>query len=393
MNKKILVLALGSVFALPVLAQSNVAISGKVSMSYKNYKVGNTTRTNMAAENRLDDNSSRFRLTGKEDLGGGNYAYFQIENRVQLDARPKRDAPEEVAAGLADGESYVGIGGKSWGLVGFGKYELHFNEVKSEKYSAGSNQEAVFKNILAVVGGGRNNRIAFVSRAQNVIKYDTPNWSGFSGKLAYSFNPAGNEGIATIGANPVNTKYSKGAAWNLAARYANGPIDAYASYWTYDIEGRGGASGVAADQVSYKLGADYRFPMGLSVGLHYDRSKVKNVVTAAGAVGSAAVGNRDASRSAWMIPVSYKFGAHAVHLTYGKAGNTSGIADSGAYNLVFGYDYALSKRTSVGAYYSHLKNKSKGYYQFADSGGAQGGSGIGAGESQRQFSVGVSHSF
>ncbi|MBS1197213.1 MAG: porin [Proteobacteria bacterium] len=389
MNKKIWVLTVGSVFALPVLAQSNVAISGKISMSYKNHKVGNTIRANMAAENRLDDNSSRFRLVGKEDLGGGTYAYFQIENRFQADARPKRDAVPEVAALLADGESYVGIGGKSWGQIGFGKYELHFNEVRGEKYLAGSNQEAVFKNILAVVGGGKNNKIAFVSRAQNVIKYDTQKWNGFSGKLAYSFNPAGNEGLYAAG----NPSYNKGSAWNVAARYANGPVDVYASYWTYDIEGRGGVGGVAADQVSYKLGADYRFPMGLSIGLHYDRSKIKNIVTAAGAIGGAAVGNRDATRSAWMIPVSYKFGSHVVHLTYGKAGNTNGIIDSGARNWVLGYDYALSKRTAVGAYYSHLKNKTNGFYQFADSGSFQGGSASGAGESQRQFSLGVSHSF
>lgn len=391
MNRKFLVLAMASAFAVPALAQSNVTITGKVAVNYKSFKVGNNpTRPNMAAENRLDDASSRFILKGTEDLGGGARAYFQIDNRFQADARPNVAGTSQ---GLADGESFVGIGSKSLGQVGFGKYELHYTEAAGEKYRAASTQEDIRKNIMGVVGGGAWNRIAFNTRSQNVIKYDTPNWNGFSGKLAYSFNPAGNEGISA-GVNPAASNYSKGDAWNAAVRYANGPVNVYASYWAYDIEGRGGAANIAADQASYKLGGDYSFAFGLTVGLHYDRSKIKNIVTPAGAIGAAAVGNSDARRTAWMIPVRYNFGSHALHFTYARAGNTTGIVNSGARNWILGYDYALSKRTAVGVYYNNLKNKANGLYQMADAvNTAVGGSGLVAGESQRQFSVGISHSF
>ncbi len=41
----------------------------------------------------------------------------------------------------------------------------------------------------------------------------------------------------------------------------------------------------------------------------------------------------------------------------------SGTNDTGAKMYTIGYDYALSKRTSVGAYYSRLDNDTNGAYQ------------------------------
>lgn len=404
MQKKIIALAVAGLVAAPAFAQSNVQITGIAAVSMTNYKVSSPTRTNMAAENRLDDQTSRFTIKGTEDLGGGLSAYFQIENRVSLDSRDKRDNTGTFgnATGLADGESFVGIKHKDLGSIGLGKFAMHYHETfgYSEGYRA-LNTQSYSSDIMSAVGGWF---IAQNSRAQNTIKYDTPNWNGFSAKLMYSFNPAGNEGIATIGANPANTSYSKGGAWNLAARYMNGPINAYASYFKHQIEGR---ATTAANQTSWKLGGDYKFPFGLKAGLHYDQSRIDHAVGANGAFNplSLALGGGVSAtkRSAWMLPISYTFGAHAAYFTYMKAGNLKNVAvtNTGATKYVLAYDYALSKRTYVGASYMQLKNKSNGMYTPWLSGisslGGSAMSNVGlagsVGEKGRQLSLNVTHFF
>lgn len=382
MQKKLIALAVASLAAGSVFAQSNVTISGLVGVSYSNYKVSNTLRP-AATENRLDDNTSRFTLKGTEDLGNGLSAYFQIENRISADTRP--NGAFGNAQGLADGESFVGIKHKDIGQIGFGKYALHYHETLgfTEGYRA-LNTQSYSVDLMGTVNGAF---VAFSSRSQNTIKYDTPNWGGFSAKLAYSFNPAGNEGnllhsntgYASIGVTPAaNNQYNKGGAWNVAGRYLNGPINAYASYWDYDVEGA-----ARAGQKSWKVGGDYKFPFGLRVGLHYDNSKVY----AAAAAG-------DTKRTAWMLPVSYTFGPHALYLTYIKANDTKvggvKLNDSSAKKWVLAYDYALSKRTFVGASYMNLKNNTNASYSPWLAGfSTLGGSMTLAGEDARQLSLNV----
>lgn len=425
MKKTYLFATLLAVSAGYVQAQSNVTLSGFVAATYANYKVGNSVRTT-AAENRLDDGSSRFILKGNEDLGGGLVAYFQIDNRISLDSRPNQAFT--TSQGLADGESFVGLRHKDFGQIGFGKYEMHYHETKgySESYRALNQQLYAGTSILGMVG---NTAIAFASRLQNTIKYDTPNWSGFSAKFAYSFNPACNEGtlaqssncvttyannnvipsVTTIGGvnylvvpnrTAVDSNYSKGAAWNLAARYNNGPINAFVSYFDYKTEGRGatssstrynlttGAATVVAGtdpnrggQQSWRIGGDYAFPIGVKVGLNYDHSKLIAATSAA-----------DASRNAWMLPVSYMTGQHGFYVTYAKAGNISKTSNTGAYQWTVAYDYAFSKRTFAGASYVLLKNKPAGTYNPYNAGiSTFGGSNLAAGESARQISFNLTH--
>ena len=394
MKKKAIALVLGGLFVLPAVAQSNVTISGVAAISYNNYKVTNTLRT-AATENRLDDNSSRFTLKGTEDLGGGLQAYFQFENRVSLDTRP--NSTFGSAQGLGDGESFVGLKGKAWGSVGFGKYEMHYHETKSlEPYRAQQTQLLVGQNLLGQVSGNSFTavKVAGGSRLQNTIKYDTPNWAGFSGKFAYSFSPAGNEGTLTnTGANggasnqyggtvaaATNNQYNKGNAWTLGGNYKNGPIFAALSYYEFSPENGQRNTG----QESTRFGFGYTFPFGLSLGVAYDRSKVEGATNAA-----------DVKRNAWMIPVRYAFGAHAVYFTYGKANSPSGQSQSGARQYSLAYDYAFSKRTFVGVSYADLKNQANARYSMWNAGtNTQGGSQITAnGEDARNFSLNLTHLF
>lgn len=399
MQKKLIALAVASLAAGSAFAQSNVTVSGMVSVSnnYWNFsdKAAGSLKTN---ENRLDDNTSRFTVKGTEDLGGGLSAYFQIENRVSADTRPNSTFGN--AQGLADGESFVGLKHNNLGSVGFGKFAMHYHEAigYSESYRAIQTQMYGSTGILGQISG---TYIAGSTRAQNTIKYDTPNFSGFSGKLAYSFSPFGNEGTITntgatggvsnqYGGAPaaaVNGDYNDGYAWTIAGRYNNGPINALLSYYKFSPEyGTSTNFGKVGGQESWKAHFDYKFGFGLKVGVGYDRSKAVAYVSGLNSTNNLVTNDR--TRSAWMIPVSYNFGAHGVYFTYAKANSFSGVSNSGADQYTLAYDYALSKRTYVGASYVALSNSKNAAYQPWLSGiSTLGGSGLVAGENASAFSL------
>lgn len=400
MQKKIIALAVASLAAGSAFAQStNVTLSGIATVSYNNYKVSDTARP-ASTENRLDDNTSRFTLKGTEDLGNGLSAYFQIENRVSFDSRPNSTFGN--AQGLADGETFVGVKSSTLGQIGFGKFAMHYHEGigYSEQYRALNTQAYASAGILSEMNG---TYIAGSTRQQNTIKYDTPNFAGFSAKIAYSFSAFGSEGTlsntgitgacsnqytnSTAACGPtaaVNNGYSKGNAWNIAGRYNKGPINAVLSVYEFNPEfGTSTLTGHAGGQKSWKAHFDYNFPFGLQAGLGYDHSKVMGVTSSG-----------DASRNAWMIPLSYATGAHKFYLTYAKAGNRSNVSASGARQYTLAYDYALSKRTFAGVSYVSLANQQNASYQPWLTGiSTLGGSQLTVGENARTFGLNLTHFF
>jgi hypothetical protein len=99
------------------------------------------------------------------------------------------------------------------------------------------------------------------------------------------------------------------------------------------------------------------------------------------------------------VPISYSFGDHGIYATYTKAGNTSDINDSGAKQLNFVYDYALTKRAFVGVFYTNITNGANGRYTGFLTGTVFGGSAANpagtatSGESWRQIGVNLNYWF
>ena len=374
MKKQFMSVAVAALFAAPVFAQSNVTISGLVKIGVEVHKLSGVEAgvANYQNEYRLTDQSSRFILAGTEDLGGGLKAFFQIDNRFRLD-----DAANGEFAG---GNSGLGLMG-GFGRVTLGRWDLHYTEGSQiESARALADPTIVSHGLLAQVNG---TRIAFVSRTNNVVKYDTPSFNGFNATLAYSFNPAGNEGQYAA----ADKGYNDDGAWNAALRYANGPINAGLSYWDYQVEGNPAAGAHLADQKALRGWFSYTLPMGLKVGLMIDQSKLRNTTGAHPAFGDFQ------KRTAWMLPISYRTGAHAIYFNYGRAGKVSGDAaaanDTKASQWVLGYDYALSKRTSVGANFTKLSNGDNATYDFKNVRGTPTANGNDA----KQLYVGIAHTF
>lgn len=376
MQKKLIAVAVAGALAAPLaMAQSNVTISGYVTAGYENYKLsGATVAVARDTENRISDQSSRIIFAGTEDLGGGLKAWFQIDSRFANDI---------AGSTLAGGNTGVGLMG-NWGKLTIGRWDIHYNEGTAVSANrTGSLQSCGVCSLMSGVGGtGGFAAIANTTRTPNLIMWDSPNWNGVTARLAYSTNKDGNEGSG------VGSGVDDGGAWNAAVRYANGPWMAGYSYFTHNAEGPTSVGSVATtigdnDQRGNRAYVSYDFPMGLRIGLIYDQSKLY-----AANAGSTSMDKR----TAWMLPIRYTTGAHAVYLQYARAGQVGSVADTGASFTMLGYDYALSKRTNVGAYWTQMNNKSNGMMQLFGL-GASGASAPGAGEDTRQIYIGMSHSF
>jgi len=371
MKKSLLALAVLGAFA--SAAQAQVTIGGVIQANVKDYKVGNTTRV---AKNEIrvdDDYTSRFWLTGTEDLGGGNAALFYIENRLNTDT----SAAAGVGNGLSNGDTFVGLKG-GWGQLTAGKHTMMYTQgLATELGKNGisaipSSMWATFSILDSI-----NGTSITVSRVQNSLLYKTPNMAGFSGSVGWSTATASSEG--TINGT---TNYSEGGAGFLQGNYSNGPIYVNLAYWKEYSEGRTGA-----DKSQGRLSGSYAFPFGLKIGLQLDQAKSKSSVT----------GAETGNRGAWELPISYTFGANTILGAIAKAGNTSvaGVsqANTGAKFFTLGYDYALSKRTNVGVYYNKLKNDTAGVYQPFLAGTSATGTALAAGESATTLALGVKHTF
>jgi predicted porin len=379
MQKKLIAAAVAGLLAVPALAQTNVTISGRAAAGWESYKLQDcTTGFSCRNESRVSDQSSRIIFNVNEDLGGGLKAWAQMDMRYGNDMG---------GIGMT-GNTGMGLMSNSWGKFTIGRWDVHYGEFAAiEGNRAGSLQTllgtGIMSQVSAATGGGLVT-LGNGTRTPNLLMWDSPNWNGFTARLAYSTAgvaiPVTGEGSGrsvTGTANPGG-----GSAWTGTVRYNNGPWTGGVSYWNGDTEARPAAGASSFDQDGWKAWAGYTFAMGLKIGLGYDRSNIDR---------SAVLG--DARRSAWMLPVSYTFGPHAVYAKYAHAGKVSNIANSGAHAWGLGYDYAFSKRTSAGVYYTKLNNKGGAFYDLFAVPGANGATVTAVGEDVRQIYIGMAHNF
>ncbi len=393
MKTPLLTLAVFGAFAASAQAQTSVTIGGVLQANVKNYKVSNVTAPGRIANNELrvdDDYTSRFWLSGTEDLGGGLAALFYVENRFNTDVQAPNNA---TGNGLANGDTYVGLKG-SWGQITAGKHSWMATQGLTTEYvSASGNLMAIPTSMLATYSVlDQAAGYLDITRRTNSITYRTPNVAGFSGIVGVSTASAGNEG--TINGR---SDYNDGREYFLQGAYANGPLALALAYRDFTAEG-GGAFVTIAGATTFVPGTDdkqlrftgsYKFG-NLKAGLMVDRARRE------------AAGGGESSRTAWSIPLSYTIGNGTILGSFTKAGDLSvghaGLAansgnDSGAKMYTVGYDYALSKRTNIGVYYSRLDNDANGIYQPFNAGTSFTGSSLLAGETASTIAVGVKHTF
>ena len=368
MNKKLVALAVAGAFALPLAAQAqtaNVTMYGRLNLDFEFVK-GKQADGSDPTVNRLSSNSSRWGVRGTESLGGGLNAIFQIESSINGDTN---------AGNLGGRETFVGLQG-SWGKFTAGRFlmpqdDLHpiFGNAPTLTTSVLSTADLWAQGTLTKGQGG------FDARTGNSLRYDSPNWSGFTAALQYSTrDSSGNAdgadapgGLNQTGAgdNGSHTQELR-HAWVLGGNviYANGPLNIGGSFEKNHVVRAAGL-----DDLDWTVTGAYDFGtimggFGLRLALVYERSKYE---TPTG----------DLKRDFWGGSATIPLGGGKIYLFYGRAGNGKGPAADGTTvgGLVKGpqtaskqweisYSYSLSPRTLLYTGYTKLNNDCNAKYTF-----------------------------
>jgi predicted porin len=303
MKKLALAAALATAFAGSAFAQSSVNLYGRINTSIEHFDNGDQTVTG------LKNSSSRWGLRGTEDLGDGLSAYFQLEAGFNSDTG--------AGSGGFSRDAYVGLKSNSLGQIKLGKFTsaLYYGTIDYIgvfNHDTGTTSE---DNIWVL------NSVVF----NNAVEYTSPKLFG------------GFEFIGTIAAG----EKSGPDTYELAANYDAGDLHVGGGY----SESKGRASATDPSKIDLSgiaVAASYVFGP-LFAGISYDHVDVK---------GAADLGKRDSVTATAM----YTMGNNEFHVSIGHAGEWDNVDNSAATQYTLGYNYNLSKRTKLYAFYFAVDN-------------------------------------
>ena len=361
MNKKLVALAVAGAFALPLAAQAqtaNVTLYGRLNLDFE-FVNGKQADGSNPTVNRLSSNSSRLGVRGTESLGGGLNAIFQIESSINGDTN---------AGNLGGRETFVGLQG-SWGKFTAGRFlmpqdDLHpiFGNAPTLTTSILSTADLWAQGTLNKAQGG------FDARTGNSLRYDSPNFSGFTAAFQYSTrDSSGNADSGDNGDHASELRHAN--VWGANLIYANGPINAGVS-----VERNNKVRCPTCNDLDWTITGAYDFGtimqgFGLRLAAVYENSKYE--------LDSLVPGGGDLKRDFWGVSGTIPVGGGKVYLFWGRAGEGKGSAADGSTvgGLVKGpntksdqwevsYSYSLSPRTLLYTGYVKLQNDSNAKYTF-----------------------------
>jgi predicted porin len=166
---------------------------------------------------------------------------FQVSTAINMSAAPglqntwtKSSNTVQGAIGL--GDTWLGFQGKSWGKVKFGEMYLPYKTTtdRLNPFAGGLGNYSV---IMGNTGG--DNRVEFGTRADNVVAYSSPTWSGFSFDAAYQFgqNIDPNNDLTPLGSPDCSGSNNLGSG-NLFLNCDDGGYDdAYSADLKFETHG------------------------------------------------------------------------------------------------------------------------------------------------------------
>jgi len=416
MQKKLLTVAVAGAFAVPGLALAQVEVYGFVNMSVGKFKYSEAVGVGSISKWDVASHASNYGVRGRENLGGGQTAWFQIEQNAPM------ERSNNIAITPASRNSAVGMQG-GWGNLFIGQWTTPWADLdalwgvgtvggwgpitsiigRRESTGAAPNPNCVNIHtsggqgvqVIGTLTPGANTADSFTTvnvcdavestggvghpfwrRISNAIFYQSPVFGGAQVKLAYQTN----EGKAT-----------GGAASPTAATPAT--IVADPSMWSGSVQwsGMGGRLRIGAAVDGHKdfttagqTDSGWRVTGGWNfgfadVGLAYETMTYKIV-------------GAECEAKQWGVGIAIPIGSGFIRASYAVADdvdgpvivNGSGVvpgasaaaptrcfaaptilnavgfnpADTGAKTWNIGYEHRFSKRTTVGFGYATIENDS-----------------------------------
>ncbi len=320
-----LMITLSGTLALPALAQSSVTLYGIADVSIEHVKgIDQLTRVTSGILS-----GSRLGFRGVEDLGAGLKGQFALESGVSFDTGANNGGTSR----FWDRQAWVGVS-SNLGDLRLGRTDsslaLVTDMIGTQAYDD-----------LTIVGtrGATSYR-----RMDNTITYLLPTavMPGLSGQLQYSFANAGFSSTGVLTPTTPGTETSAddaGEVWSANLAYATGPFTAAVGYLDSADESRGLAGKQRA-----------RAAMGLA-SWDFGVAKITGYYNTETSFGPDRL-------STWGAKVAVPVGAFTIT---GGVSNTDGTTipdndDDEVWIYSLKGVYALSKRTSLYAWYDYIDN-------------------------------------
>ncbi len=319
MKKNVIALAVAAAIAAPMAASADATIYGRIHTDFAN--VSNGDDSTLA----FTSNASRVGFKGSEDLGGGLKAIWQVE--TQIDSVAGNYTSGGGTGNWASRQTFVGLAG-GWGAALMGQLETPY-KVLGRKVDLFGDQYGDNRSIT--------NQYKMDARAPQVIAYKSPNWSGFNFIAAYHADNAQDAAGSDGGdAYSINATYSSDMFWIGAAYQDMADANAITSGVA------GGNNGVTAGRLS-----GYLKLAGFKLTADVTMQTAKQAVANAGS---------DQDLDTYTLGASYTIGGKHVIKGQYTSGTVKAATERKSSTASIGYDYKLSKKSTVGAFYSQVTN-------------------------------------
>lgn len=285
-------------------AQTQVETFGIIDAALESARTGDGTSITRLVSGQ--GSASRIGFRGIENLGGGMQAHFWLENAFNTDTGAQSDS-----ARLFSRRATVGLSG-TWGRVDLGRqFRPEARAVFGMDPFDGSS-----------TASPSNTYSNLVFRTDNAIVYETPNVSGFVGRVMYAF------GEATGPLKDANNDVGG------SLQYTNGPL-----YLAYGYDARENATDTGK-RTWHSLGGAYNFGVAKLYAAYRIRKE--------------AVANLD--ENSYWLGVGVPVGAWTFLATATRVNDTT-AANRNATGVGLGADYDLSKRTTLYGRFGRVNNE------------------------------------
>lgn len=319
LNQIVAAVGLIAVSSTVAAADSSVNVYGRIDTAIESIKTANTR------VNGVNNSGSYFGFKGEEALGNGMKAGFVLESGFDADTGANSDA-----SSYFNNRSEVFLE-SSFGTLRMGRFLNPSYYAVADRASLHNEDYGITADALYVYQGNDANRIA----------YKSPVFMGLSVESSVSLHERANGNSTDKNAYDLAANYERGN-WSLGASY-----------------------GEKADDKQYALRASWSRGDWTLSGYHQRAEHVVNGLTEKTNVTRAAM--------------AYAIGAGEIHANFGHA---NGEGQAAANQWTVGYNYHLSKRTKVYAFYSQLQNKDGGTFGKLQQD-----------EDRKSVSVGIRHHF
>lgn len=347
----------------PAFAQSTLTVYGRLNTAIEfSHASSATDGTHLGSVARMTNYRSVFGLRGEEGLGGSLKALWQIESNLSLDTGQGQ---------IASRNSRIGLQG-DYGLLFMGHWHTPYTESTmgyDPYYPTTAGYMALMGNGSTSSSDNVQDTSSFDRRQKNIVQYRSPQFAGVSVWLGWGLP----EEKTSVARDP--------ALYSAALVFERGKLNATAAY---EVHQHYQAAGRNDDAL--KFGLAYQLLPGTRIAAVYEHLHYRT-------------DTGDLQRNGYYASLVQQVGVGSVKLGVAFAANGTGSsvdtvgffrsgAETGAMQVTLGYDYPLSKRTALFAFYSRIQNRRNAVYDFAIN-----ELGVSAGADPQTFALGMRHYF